>query len=236
MRWKPALFLMCFFSLSLGMVSAFPLQIGVKGGVPLIDNYELEGGYDTNHYASKTNRYTIGPVIEMQHLPLHLSLEFDALYRRLHYNKFSYSFSPGSGGSQTYVTQYASNRWEFPLLLKYRFSTLHQTFYVSVGPTVNYLAERKSATTSTIINPYFPPPGVSPTGTSTSSAFELKRVSTGGVVVGGGYNFHFGFFRVSPELRYTRWVNRNFEEPKWWLGPSLKSNQNQLDFLLGVTF
>ena len=66
-------------------VSAQSLSFGVKGGVPLTDAFSTSRG-DRVSYASVTHRYTVGPTAEIG-LPLYgLSLEMDALYRRIGWN------------------------------------------------------------------------------------------------------------------------------------------------------
>lgn len=55
-------------------------------------------------------------------------------------------------------------------------------------------------------------------------------MSNHGFALGGGVELKITKLRVSPELRYTRWggdSNFNF---------NAKSNQNQVEFLVGVTF
>jgi hypothetical protein len=225
------MFLVCFFLLAVGVVSAqLPVQFGIKAGVPLTDNFELGPQNVYFNYSSQTNRYTIGPMIEIRNLPLHLSFEFDALYKRLHYDHSYDEISGGAGESYYFSSQYVSNRWEFPLLLKYKPPLPRHIFYVSVGPTVNYVTDSESTLTTTAVSNYS---GDKYTFKSKASALELKRISTGGVVAGGGCNFHIGPLHLSPELRYTRWLNRNFAAGL--LAP-LQSNQNQLDVLLGLTF
>jgi hypothetical protein len=51
-----------------------------------------------------------------------------------------------------------------------------------------------------------------------------------GVAVGGGVDIHAAFLHISPEVRYTRWMTQRFAEY------GLTSNQNQAEFLVGITF
>lgn len=55
---------------------------------------------------------------------------------------------------------------------------------------------------------------------------------------GGGLVFRLSHIRVSPELRYTRWANPNFLEPAFarFGHAMLRSNQDQAEVLLGVSF
>jgi hypothetical protein len=63
---------------------AFPqlISVGVKGGVPLTDPWQVFGAGSLRPQMSYgVRRYVVGPTAEV-HLPLHLSFEVDALYRR----------------------------------------------------------------------------------------------------------------------------------------------------------
>src|SRR5437870_3932168 len=83
----------------LGAVSAFsqPFTFGVKGGVPLSDFVSTAqsaiiaaGPFFTStsnaSFSTSTNRYIIGATAELR-LPFGLGIEFDALYRHLHYQE-----------------------------------------------------------------------------------------------------------------------------------------------------
>jgi hypothetical protein len=50
-------------------------------------------------------------------------------------------------------------------------------------------------------------------------------------VIGGGVGIHAPFLHISPEVRYTRWTSKHFG-----VSNLLNSNQNQAEFLLGITF
>jgi hypothetical protein len=55
-----------------------------------------------------------------------------------------------------------------------------------------------------------------------------------GFVAGGGLELRIGRIHVSPEVRYTRWFSQNFTNSGYEYG-ILQSNQNQAEFLVGVT-
>lgn len=101
------------------------------------------------------------------------------------------------------------NEFEFPILVKYRFPGLIVHPFVDAGPTFNYVSD----------------PGL----------FGVRlHQSSAGVAIGGGLEIKALIVRVSPELRYTHWRNRNID-----LGPvngGLSSSQNQLEFLVGIRF
>ena len=60
---------------------------------------------------------------------------------------------------------------------------------------------------------------------------ELNKYTVGGFVVGAGIDLHVLLIHVSPEIRYTRWGSAHFLDPF-----GLQSNQNQAEFLVGITF
>jgi hypothetical protein len=100
------------------------------------------------------------------------------------------------------------NEWDFPILLKYRFQSIPVLHpFVDAGPIFNHVSEIQSVT---------------------------SNVSAPGVVFGAGIDFKLLILHIKPEFRYIRWVdaNHNFAP----LNSSLASNQNQAEFLLGVTF
>jgi hypothetical protein len=59
---------------------------------------------------------------------------------------------------------------------------------------------------------------------------ELRSKTSTGIVIGGGVDIHPLFLHISPEVRYTRWTSQHFASDV------LSSNQNQVEFLLGITF
>lgn len=164
------------------------LSVGIKAGVPLNDVY-VDAGQGIIPRFGTTNRFLIGPEVDLN-LPFHLGVEADALYR--HYNL---------GGSGV-------NEWDFPILLKYRFSdvpVLHP--FVDAGPIFNHVSEIPQAT---------------------------RNGSVPGVVFGAGIDLHLLFLHVKPEFRYIHWTDVNHDFAP--LDSNLASNQNQAQILLGVTF
>jgi len=70
------------------------------------------------------------------------------------------------------------------------------------------------------------------TTTSTSSPAELHKSTTTGFVLGAGVNVKLLVIHISPEIRYTRWGAKHFLDPNGGFG----SNQNQAEFLVGISF
>jgi hypothetical protein len=83
------------------------------------------GGFPTLFSSRVESRWTGGPTIEL-HLPARFSLEFDALYR--------------------------SHVWDFPLLLKYRFTGGPMRPFVSGGAFYS----RETLSRSAVTNPARP--------------------------------------------------------------------------------
>ncbi len=98
----------------------------------------------------------------------------------------------------------SASSWEFPVLIKHRFFA---------GP----------------VRPYFDA-GVSFSRLSDIKLSSLNHRSNYGVVVGGGLEFNLFLIKVSPEVRYTGWAFRNFDDPQ------IQSKRNQLAVLVGFGF
>lgn len=201
-----------------GAVAAFsqPISIGVKAGVPLTDFVNTVNTGQFN-FSSSTNRYLVGLDAEL-HLPFGLGVEFDALYRHFNYT--------GTGNLVDVVTSQRTtgNDWEFPLLAKYRFPSKIVRPFVDAGVAWSTLQGLSQSVTS-VVN------GV--TGTSsTGSPAELHNNTVTGFVMGAGLDIHALLVHISPEVRYTRWGARHFLDPNG----GLSSNQNQAEFLVGITF
>lgn len=214
MKWKVLIVL------SLACVpSLCQVSLGVKGGIPLTNNFATGSitsiGFQ-DFYSSKTRRYIVGPSLEV-HLPKGISLEFDALYRRLNYD--------ATLNRVDFVTQAATavSSWEFPLLAKYRLRGQLVRPFVDAGVSLQHL----DGVTRFVRTVTF---GPSVTTSGTESPAELLKRNNGGWNVGAGLDIHALVVHVEPEIRYTRWVSENFK------GDALTSNRNELVFLVGIRF
>ena len=98
----------------------------------------------------------------------------------------------------------SASSWEFPVLIKHRLA-------------------------SGLVRPYFDA-GVSFSQLSDIKLASLNHRSNYGVVVGGGIEFNLFLMKVSPEVRYTGWAFRNFDDPQ------IQSKRNQLTVLFGFGF
>src|SRR5215472_8028168 len=93
--------------------SAQLFTFGVKGGVWTTGDIGNPTSFAGGILHLESKRYIIGPMVELR-LPLRLSVEFDALYRRLGFTQdvdFCCGFS---------VSRERDNSWEFPITVKYR--------------------------------------------------------------------------------------------------------------------
>ncbi|PWU00798.1 MAG: hypothetical protein C5B51_24465 [Terriglobia bacterium] len=104
----------------------------------------------------------------------------------------------------------SGSAWEIPLLGKYRFPGAIVRPYVDAGVAWNNL----SGLTNTI------------------TTLRLDTTTTTGFVIGAGLDVHALFLHLSPEIRYTRWGAQRFLDPNG----GFSSNQNQAEFMLGITF
>ena len=200
-----------------GAAAAFPqaVSFGVKGGVPLTDFFSAVQQQNFN-FNTAPNRYIIGPTLEIG-LLAGFRFEVDALYRHLNYS------SQAQLVDALQSTQTTANAWEFPLLLKWRMPTPIIKPYLDGGVAFDTLNGVKQTVVSTVR---------AVTGTTgTSSPAELKNSHSVGLVLGAGVDIHAIFVHISPEIRYTRWTNQHFN-----LNNILTTNQNQAEFLVGITF
>jgi len=200
--------------LAAGFAAAQPFSAGIKGGVPLTDFLNTaENGHV--FYSTVPNRYIIGAMAELR-LPFGLGVEFDALYRHL-----NYAASGGLTGVTPITTSTTTaNAWEFPLVAKYRFHAPLVRPYIEGGIAWDTLQGVKQSILS---------------GTSlgsTSSPADLNKTTTTGFVLGAGVDIHALVIHIAPEIRYTRWGAQHFLDPNGLLS----SNQNQAEFLVGITF
>jgi opacity protein-like surface antigen len=198
-----------------------PVTLGFKVGIPVTDmfsasNTSLFGGNQPgSNYTSAVPRYEFGVTGEF-HLPKHLRLEVDGLYKR---SGFASSAPFDSLGNLSYEKT-SLNVWEIPALIKTNIKVGRFHPFVDAGAALRHV--------STITETGFVPGFSSPLLNDNSSALH-NRNSFGGVA-GFGITFKKGPFQLSPEARYTRWANQSF------MAPGLRTNLDQGDVLLGVTF
>jgi hypothetical protein len=114
--------------------------------------------------------------------------------------------APGDGGELTLEND-SVGVWEIPLLAKFRLPGAGLRPFVSGGGAYRNF------------------------GSLLDLAEGLKD-SGWGFVVGGGLEIKVKRVRISPEIRFTRWGSGQIGDGS----STVKYNQNQADFLIGVTF
>ena len=194
--------------LMLGTTGVFAqFSFGVRGGLPLTNFFQAASNPDGT-FTSNATQFTVGPTVELR-LPAGLGLEADALFRHFQYN-----------GSTNLVDELvrsgASNAWEFPLLLKYRTPGIFVKPFLDGGVAFDHWSGTNQIVAAV-------------TGTGSTSGTSGSNV---GFVLGAGIELHLPLVRLSPEIRYTRWGAASATD----LGAALRSNQNQAEFLVGLTF
>jgi hypothetical protein len=194
---------------------AGPVSFGIKGGVPFSDAFDAAKSGQLS-FLTNNHHWTLGPELDLN-LPLGFAIEVDALYRRVNYSSTVNLVAGSVTDSRT-----TANSWDFPLLLKWRSAPGPIRPYVSVGPTFNGLTNLNQVTT-------FFGPSAPNQGSTTSNPPELKRQFNTGFTLGGGVQI---LGHISPEVRYTRWGWDSVRD----ISGLLKTNPNQLQFLVGITF
>jgi hypothetical protein len=215
-----AAFLMLFLLVTQG-AQAQLVSFGVKGGVPLTD--AVGGSFGGS---SEAGRYTVGPLLELR-LPASFAFEANALYKRIGYN------ASQSDSGLTIMGQARAHSLEFPLLVKYYLPLAHVSRpFVGGGYVIRHLMGVKGS--AHIF-------GTSSGGTTIDTTFSVPASTvihndpTHGIAVGAGLRLGAGWLHVAPEVRYTRWGGRPFDDQ----GPNgffLQSSKNQVDLLVGLSF
>jgi hypothetical protein len=206
--------------LVLPLASAYAQRFsaGVKGGVLLND--AVEGSFGVR---SEAKRYTVGPIVEIG-LPFSWAIEVDALYNRTGYG------STASAFGITTSSQVRANSWEFPILAKRYFA---RRLYASGGYVVRSLSGVEATTHQFGTNPATGAPLDITIRPNTS--FLLRDNPTHGFAAAAGLRLKIGVARIAPEIRYTRWTGRPFDE-QGSRGFFVQSTRNQVELLAGISF
>jgi hypothetical protein len=194
------------------------VSVGVIGGVRATD--DLTGGGAT----SVSKRYAVGPSLEVG-LPFGLAIEADALYRRT-----GFQVSASSGSYYIFGDERA-NLWEVPILLKYRIPLTAARPFLEAGYVSRVIGGSVSRNTAQNL----------PEGVVTYSSYDSTWSNSNGLVVGGGVQFALGRLHLSPVVRYTYWNDSTVAGGSggpgaYFYAPAWRSNQNQVDVLLGVAW
>lgn len=192
--------------------AAGPLIIGVRGGARLNDIVDAVNSGQTagRTLESATENYVVGPTLGVK-LPIGFSVTGDALFTRLN---ISVRTSTGAGAISA-----TSSSWEFPVMLKWTAGRQGVAPFGGVGVSVRHLSD-------------FNDVGRFIGGNSGNTGLFADQ-NTVGFVLGGGIRFKAGPVRIEPEIRYTRWNQRDASQA---FQNFFDVNRNQAQILLGITF
>ncbi len=137
-------------------------------------------------------------------------MSVDALYRRVSFDRVERHFS-ASSVSTLLMDKTVANRWEFPLVLKYRHAVGRVHPFAGIGASVDHVSEGSTAggycQWGVLFPQYYP---LVCTSFNETPAEGLEHPTAAGFVFAGGIDLRAGRLRLSPEIRYTRWPIANF--------------------------
>jgi hypothetical protein len=186
-----------------------------------------DSAFDTS---SSSPRYGGGGALEFTLGPK-TSLEAEFLFGQLRYtqNSVTYwgSYNPESGSdtrsTKSVVEATNARLWDVPLMIRHkgmRPSGLFSHLFVAGGATAREVSNVRTTTNTTLSGT---------TTTSRTTAPVAKRTIVG-ATVGLGFQFVDDFgIRVTPEIRYTRWLKGTFATQ------SAISAKDQLEIGLSIT-
>jgi len=176
--------------------SAQMISVGVKGGAVLSDSLSQQSIFTS----ATSGTWTGGPTVEL-HLPYRLSIEIDALYHgSRETTTYPASFPINANGDSVpaiFSSQVRSKAWEFPVLLKYRFSNGPVRPFVSAGFSVTQEWNNGFAYTTCLGTP-----ALCSLLSLRGSNFDSTNTRKG-PTAGAGIEFKKRIVTISPEVRYT---------------------------------
>lgn len=145
----------------------------------------------------------------------------------LNYSSFNESARPSSGFRFAF-SSVSANRWELPILLKYRFSGRFVRPFLAAGPAVSVVSGLHQEVDSggRDISGHV---GVS--HLSLDGAPELAHSAAIGLMMGAETESRLGPVRLEPQFRYAVWPTHHFQDLD-----RFRSNSNDAVFLLGLIF
>jgi hypothetical protein len=184
-------------------------------------SFGLSLGAPMNHLATAESsmeatagRFTFGPALRVG-ISRRFGLEAELLYKRL---EFGFVSNPNL---------LTVHRLELPLMFRYILHGSAPHPFVHAGISLNRVIAvgGSDACSEGVAGEGFYCIGGKP-------AALLRHRHTHGFVLGGGVDFGLGVLRLAPELRITRWVDRNFGTQD----SMLRSNLTQVELLVGLKF
>jgi hypothetical protein len=185
------------------------VSFGLTAGLPI---NQLATAVDGQ--VSNTGRITFGPSFRV-HLPHRFGIDVDLLYKQ-----FDFGFAADAA-------RITLHRLELPLEFRYDFRDSPAHPFVHGGMSFNRVITMGGASNCGDFGggTGFYCIGGKPAG-------QLRHEHTYGPVLGAGVDFGWRAIRLSPEIRLTRWVDRNFGTAD----SPLRSNLTQVEVLLALTF
>ncbi len=195
--------------LAAGPARAQAFSVGLSAGVPLNSFISADGDRSAG-----TGRFTVGPAIRIR-LPRRFAIDAELLYQRL---EFGFASDPSLA---------TVHRLEFPLMLQYGLPRLPARPFLHAGMSFNHVVAVSGASVCSQ-GPF----GEEVYCIGDSRAAELRHRHTHGPLLGIGFEYRWRRVALSPELRVTRWIDRNFgtrDSP-------LRSSLTAVDLLCGIRF
>jgi hypothetical protein len=176
------------------------LFLAVCPAIAQLVAFGVEGGLRTSGDVSgsltpESKRYIVGPKLEVR-LPLHLSFEVDALYRRIGFT--GYESSPFFSA----IRRERDNSWEFPMIGKYHFPG---TARLGLHPFAGIGYAQRTLSGSAVSSGSYLNVGTGVTTYYSNSHSTVGLTMTQGLVISGGVELGARHLLISPELRYVHW-------------------------------
>lgn len=221
------------------------VHFGADAGVPLTDTLlstssmtANPGMFSFDRYNSETKRLLIGPTFRVD-FQRGLGIEFDALYQRVNYDHATLNSQLNAQFVSQSFEQTTADRWQFPLLVQYSMNLSQAKVFVEAGPSISKIANGRSTVHSTASS------GTS-SNTSSMSTITGQGGTLAGITTGAGIDLPCLHLHIRPEFRYSHWFSPSVTPafaailPAWYsvapLFPTFRTNANEADFLVGLTF
>lgn len=181
---------------SVAALQAQTISYGAKLGAPVNDPTQ-SSLFSTN----SPSRWMGGPFVEL-HLPKRLSVEFSALFRSSQENE-SRPFRLGDAQSSYLASSVDKVKtWDFPLLLKYRFTEGAFRPFVGAGAAWSH----RRSEFQTFYSCLGPQGSCRPAEYPTEifGGFQKSTLTRFGPAASAGLDIQTKFLTISPEVRWNR--------------------------------
>ena len=182
---------------TIGGLQGQHISYGVKLGSPINDVSE-----PSPFSTSSVSRLTGGPFVEL-HLPLRLSVELSALFRTSRQNE-SRPFQLGQAQNSYLVSSIDKvQTWDFPLLLKYRFTEGTFRPFVGAGGGWSHRRSKFEVITSCLGPLGSCRPPEYPDG-QLGGGLLKSTLTRFGPAASAGFDIRKEYGTISPEVRWNR--------------------------------